>query len=322
VAVALCAAVFIAVAAIAPLLGPAHMDLLDALRDPSGPAGRILFVARLPRVLLGLLAGACLACAGVALQALLRNPLATPYTLGISSGAALGAVIAIFLGLHTAWIGLVAPTALALVGALAASVIVYLAAAVPGRPVRPTTLLLAGVCLAYCLSAVVMLLHYLADMAVSQTILRWLMGGLAITDPGLVARAALPAAVGLAMIWIEARDLNVLASGDDVARSRGVDVARAQRLTYAGAALATASVVAVTGPIGFVGLVVPHSLRLVIGPDHRVLVPCSALVGGAFLVACDAAARLVLAPAELPVGVITAVIGGPFLVWLLRSQAY
>lgn len=322
VALAVCAGVFLVVAALAPLVGPARMDLLEALRDPTGAAGRILFVARLPRVLLGLLAGGCLACAGVALQALLRNPLATPYTLGVSSGAALGAVVAIFLGLHTAWIGLVAPTAFALVGALATSAVVYLAASVPGRPLRTTTLLLAGVCLAYCLSAVVMLLHYLADMAVGQAILRWLMGGLAITDLGLVGRAAVPAFVGLVMIWAVARELNLLAAGDEVARSRGVDVVRTQRLAYVGAALATASVVAVTGPIGFVGLVVPHSLRLLIGPDHRVLIPCSALIGGAFLVACDAAARLVLAPAELPVGVVTAVIGGPFLVWLLRSRTF
>lgn len=312
--------IFLVVGAVAPLVGPAEMDLVEALRDPAGTDGQILRVARLPRVLLGLLAGGCLAAAGVALQALLRNPLATPYTLGVSSGASLGAVIALFMGLSGAWIGLVAPTVFALIGALATSAVVYLAASVPGRPLRTSTLLLAGVCLAYCLAAVVMLLHYLADMAVGQSILRWLMGGLAITDVGLVGRAAVPALAGLAMIWAVARELNLLASGDEVARSRGVDVARTQQIAYLGAALTTASVVAVTGPIGFVGLVIPHSLRLLVGPDHRILLPCSALIGGAFLVACDAAARLVLAPAELPVGVITAVIGGPFLVWLLRSR--
>ena len=185
---------------------------------------------------------------------------------------------------------------------------------------RTTTLLLAGVCLAFCLSAVVMLLHYLADMAVGQSILRWLMGGLAVTSLQVVARAAVPAVVGLALIWAVARELNVLAGGEEVARSRGVNVARTQQLAYLGASLATAAVVAVTGPIGFVGLVVPHSLRLIVGPDHRILLPCSALVGGAFLVACDAVARMLLAPAELPVGVLTAVIGGPFLVWLLRTR--
>lgn len=321
VALAACALVFLVVGAIAPLIGPAELDLAEALRDPGGPDGRILLVARLPRVLLGLLAGGCLAAAGVALQALLRNPLATPYTLGVSSGASLGAVAALFLGLDGAWIGLVAPTLFALGGALATSAVVYLAASVPGRPLSTSTLLLAGVCLAYCLAAVVMLLHYLADMAVGQAILRWLMGGLAITDLGLVGRAAVPALAGLLLIWLVARELNLLASGDEVARSRGVDVGRTQKLAYLGAALTTASVVAVTGPIGFVGLVIPHSLRLLIGPDHRSLIPCSALIGGAFLVACDAAARLILAPAELPVGVVTAMIGGPFLVWLLRSRA-
>jgi len=320
VAVSGCLLVFIGAALLGPLVGPAEMDLGEALRDPSSAAGRILLVARLPRVLLGLLAGACLAAAGVALQALLRNPLATPYTLGVSSGAALGAVVALFLGLNTAVAGIVAPTAFALVGAVATSAVVYLAAAVPGRPIRTTTLLLAGVCLAFCLSAVVMLLHYLADFVAGQSILRWLMGGLAVTSLAVVARAALPALVGLALIWAVARDLNVLSGGEEVAQSRGVDVARTQRLAYLGASLATAAVVAVTGPIGFVGLVVPHSLRLIVGPDHRILITCSALVGGAFLVACDAAARVVLAPAELPVGVLTAMIGGPFLIWLLRSR--
>ncbi len=320
IAVTICALVFVVVTALAPLIGPVEMELGEALRNPDGLSGRIFFVARLPRVLLGLLAGAALAAAGVALQALLRNPLATPFTLGVSAGASLGAVSALFLGLHQTIVGFMAPTAFALVGAVATSAIVYMAASKPGRPLETRTLLLAGVCLAFCLSAAVMLLHYLADMAVGQAILRWLMGGLAITDLGLVGRAAVPAGVGLLLIWSVAPELNILAGGDEVARSRGVDVARTQRLAYLGAALATAAVVAVTGPIGFVGLVIPHSLRLLIGPDHRILVPCSALIGGAFLVVCDGVARLIMAPAELPVGVLTAMIGGPFLVWLLRNR--
>lgn len=320
VAVSLCALVWLAAAALAPLVGPAEMDLGEALRDPAGPAGRILMVARLPRVLLGLVAGGALAVAGVALQALLRNPLATPYTLGVSSGASLGAVTALFLGLTESMLGVVAPAALALVGALATSAVVYLAASKPGRPLKTETLLLAGVCLSFCLSAVVMLLHFLASMVVSQAILRWLMGGLAITDLSLVVRAAVPAALGVLLIWSVAPELNILAGGDEVARSRGVDVGRTQRRAYLGAAIATAAVVSVAGPIGFVGLVVPHSLRLVVGPDHRVLLPCAALMGGAFLVLCDVVARTALAPAELPVGVLTSIIGGPFLVWLLRRH--
>lgn len=320
VAVSLSGVVFILTLVLAPLVGPTEMDLREVLRDPLGRSGRIFLVARLPRVLLGLVAGGSLATAGVALQALLRNPLATPYTLGVSSGASLGAVIALFLGLHQSFAGFVAPTAFALVGALATSALVYMAASKPGRPLKTETLLLAGVCLAFCLSAAVMLLHYLANMAVGQAILRWLMGGLAITDLAVVGRATVPAAIGLFMIWSVAPELNILTSGEEVAQSRGVDVGRAQRRAYLGAALATASVVAVTGPIGFVGLVIPHSLRLIVGPDHRILLPCSALIGGAFLVVCDGIARLILAPAELPVGVLTAMIGGPFLIWLLRKR--
>jgi iron complex transport system permease protein len=319
-AVSLSLLLFLAALTLGPLVGPVEIDLARALADLGSPDGRILLVARLPRVLLGLLAGGCLAAAGVAFQALLRNPLATPYTLGVSSGAALGAVLALFLGLDESVAGIFAPTALALVGALGTSGLVYATALAPGRRVHTTTLLLAGVCLAYCLGALVMLLHYLADMAVGQSMLRWLMGGLAVTSLSLVARAAVPGLAGLVLIFVVARDLNVLASGEELARSRGIDVSRTQRLAYLGASLATASVVAVTGPIGFVGLVVPHSLRLIVGPDHRILVPCSVLVGGAFLVACDAVARILLAPAELPVGVLTALIGGPFLVWLLRTR--
>ncbi len=320
VALAVCAVIFLAAAALTPLIGPAEMDLAEALRDPSGLHGRILLVTRLPRVLLGLVAGGALAASGVALQALLRNPLATPYTLGVSSGASLGAVIALFLGLHQSFAGFMAPTAFALVGAIVTSAVVYLAASRPGRPLRTETLLLAGVCLAFCLSAAVMLLHYLANMIAGQAILRWLMGGLAINELALVARAAIPALLGLIMIWSVGQALNVMAGGDEVAQSRGVDIVRTQRIAYLGAAMATAGVVAITGPIGFVGLVIPHSLRLIVGPDHRILIPCSALIGGAFLVVCDSAARMVLDPAELPVGVVTAMIGGPFLVWLLRTR--
>lgn len=320
VALSACSLIFLAVALLAPMIGPAEIDITEALRDPQSAAGRIFFVARLPRVLLGLVAGAALAASGVALQALLRNPLATPYTLGVSSGASFGAVLALFLGLQQSLLGAFAPALFAITGAFITSGLVYFAATKPGRPLKTETLLLAGVCLAFCLSAGVMLLHYLADMAVGQSILRWLMGGLAITDLDLVWKVAIPTAVGLALIWLIAPQLNILAAGRDVAASRGVDVSRTQKMAYIGAAIATASVVSVAGPIGFVGLVIPHTLRLILGPDHRILLPCSALIGGAFLVLCDGVARLILAPAELPVGVLTAMLGGPFLVWLLRSR--
>lgn len=320
VAVSVCAVIFVVVASLAPTIGPAELNLGEALRNPQSPSGRILFVARVPRVLLGLVSGAALAASGVALQALLRNPLATPYTLGVSSGASFGAVLALYLGLQHTLLGSFAPALLALVGAFGTSAVVYLAASKPGRRLETGTLLLAGVCLAFCLSAAVMLVHYLADMAVGQAILRWLMGGLAVTDLEVVWRAGAPALIGLALLWLIAPQLNILASGREVAASRGVDVTRTQRMAFIGSALATASVVSVTGPIGFVGLVIPHSLRLLVGPDHRILLPCSALIGGAFLVLCDGVARLVLAPAELPVGVLTAMLGGPFLVWLLRSR--
>jgi iron complex transport system permease protein len=328
-ALSLCGATLflLAVVVIAPLVGLmpdptgghrlAWLDLGVALRQGTSEHS-VLFQARLPRVLAGAVSGAGLAASGVAFQALLRNPLAEPYTLGVSSGASLGAALAIRFGLLSA-LGSTGVALLAFAGAAGSVVLVWRLARV-GRSLPPATLLLAGVTLALVCSAASMLIQYTATFTESYRILRWMMGGLDWIPASDLIRAAVVIAVGLTVLIVHARDLNALAAGADAAASVGVDTARTTRAAYGSAALVVGAVVAVAGPIGFVGLVVPHALRAVVGPDHRALLPVSILVGAAFVVVCDTLGRLVLAPAQLPVGVVTALLGGPFFLTLLVRE--
>lgn len=310
---------------LAPLVGTTSISFTRAF-DRSIPFAdnvdaQIFFVARLPRVVAGAVVGAALAAAGVVFQALLRNPLATPFTLGVSAGASLGAMLVLIFGgsvVFGAW----SPVPLAsLLGAGVASTVVYVLASSPGRAMSTTVLLLAGVTLNAFLSALILFVQYLADFADVYRAARWLMGDLDVGgfDPIL---AALPllllAGAGFARL---PSSLNLLSVGADLAAHRGVNVARTQKWAFASASLATSAAVAVGGPIGFIGIIVPHLVRLLVGPDHRVLLPASALFGAAFLVACDLLARTVMSPVEIPVGVVTALLGGPFFLWLLIRHA-
>jgi iron complex transport system permease protein len=319
-AVAACAAIA-ALAVLAALLldiDVAHGSRLRlyALADLGDP--RFLDY-RLPRVLGGALVGACLAGAGAVFQAVLRNPLAEPYALGVSSGASLAAFVAITLGIDRTFLGQSGVGLAALVGAAATVLVVYRLARV-GQELPPATLLLAGITIAMFCSAASMLVQYLAGFGEMQRMVRWLMGGLdGLMFPAL-ARAVLPIAVGLLLLLALARDLNALSAGGDAAASVGVEPARATGLAFATASLLVGGAIALAGPIGFVGLVVPHALRALVGPDHRVLLPCAMLGGAALVVACDAVARIALAPAELPVGVVTALFGGPFFLYLLLRE--
>jgi iron complex transport system permease protein len=275
---------------------------------------QIFFIARLPRVLAAALVGAALASAGVVFQALLRNPLATPYTLGVSAGASLGAMVAITFNLMLP-LGGVAPASL--LGALLAVMVVYGLSTVRHRGFSTTVLLLAGVTLNAFFSALILFVQFIGDFAQTYRALRWLMGDLDVADytPILTALPLVAAAFAV-FAWL-ARPLNLLSMGADAAATRGIDVGRAERLAFFGASLATGAAVSVGGPIGFIGIIVPHLVRLLVGSDHRLVLPASTFFGAAFLVACDAVARIVLAPIELPVGIVTAVIGGPFFLWLL-----
>ena len=281
---------------------------------PENVDAQIFFIARLPRALAAALVGGTLAAAGVVFQGLLRNALATPYTLGVSAGASLGAMVAITFG--TSWaVGGIATASLA--GAFLAVLIVYALAAARHRGLSTTVLLLAGVTLNAFFSALILFVQYISDFAQTYRALRWLMGDLDVAGyaPILYARPLVFVAFA-AFAWL-ARPLNIVSVSAEVAGSRGVPVERVQRLAFFSASLATGAAVSVGGPIGFIGIIVPHFVRLLVGADHRLVLPVSVLLGGTFLVACDVIARTVFAPIELPVGIITAVIGGPFFLWLL-----
>ena len=309
--IALSLAALLAVLLFAPLIGSTHIDLTRAFTGQE-PDYEILFFARFPRLLLAMLAGAALAVTGVLFQCLLRDPLAEPYTLGVSSGASVGAVIAICLGFGTS-------SAASLAGASAVLVLV-LSIAWEGRRLSSFTLLLAGVTMNSMCFAIILFLHNLASLSQSFAISRWLMGGIDAVEYstlGWLAAAVLPVCV---LVISRARQWNLMAVGEEWAASRGVPTNVYLTLGYVAGAILTGLVTALTGPIGFVGLIVPHALRLRLGADHRVLLPCSCLLGAAFLALCDTLARTVLAPTEIPVGVITALCGGPFFIWLLRSK--
>jgi iron complex transport system permease protein len=314
-----------AVCVLAPTFGTVHVSLARAL-DSSIPFERnvdaqILFIARLPRLLAGIVVGAALATAGVVFQGLLRNPLATPFTLGVSSGAALGAMLAITFHWAIGAGPLTAVPLASFAGSLAAVLVVYaLAAARARRGLSTNVLLLAGVTLNAFFSALILFVQYFADFADAFRAIRWLMGDLDVGgyQPILTALPLL-AIAAVAFAWLP-RSLNVLTLGPEGAEARGINVVHAQRVAFFSASLATGAAVSVGGPIGFIGIIVPHLVRLLVGSDHRVVMLASALFGAAFLVACDTLARTVIAPIELPVGVVTALIGGPFFLWLLIAR--
>jgi iron complex transport system permease protein len=300
-----------------PLVGSTRIDYARAFAGQS-PDAEILFYARLPRVLLAMLAGGALAAAGALFQALLRDALATPYTLGVSSGASLGAVIAISLGLRTI-AGLPAIWVLALCGAGVVLVLV-LGIASEGRRMSSFTLLLAGVTINSICLACILFLQYLANFGQSFAIVRWLLGGIDAVEYSTLAWLAAVVFPFVAYLMWKSRDWNLLAVGEEWAAARGVSASRLMLVGYLAGSFVAGSVTALTGPIGFVGLIVPHALRLRLGADHRLLIPCAFFTGAAFLAVCDTLARTILAPTEVPVGVITAMLGGPFFIWVLRSK--
>jgi iron complex transport system permease protein len=304
--------------------GPARIGLGDvaaalAGRARSDLAATVVLELRLPRVLLAALAGGGLAVAGAAFQALTRNPLADPAVLGVAGGAALGAVLGQLWGFEDSLVATVGLSAVAFAGALLAATMVYLIAASGGWiPVQ--TLLLAGVITGLFFSAVITLVVSFVDFAQLGGILHWLMGSLGTVGYRAVGVSAVGAAAGTAMIYGQARALNLLALGEESALQLGVEAERVKRIVFVAASLLTGVIVAQTGPIGFVGLIVPHAVRLVVGADNRLLVPVAAGAGAMFLVLADTVARLVVQPAELPVGVVTAFCGAPFFVYLLRAR--
>ena len=284
----------------------------DALRT----TGVILLQVRLPRVLLGFLVGSCLAAVGVSLQALLRNPLADPYVLGVSSGAALGVAIAVLFGIGTTVLALSLLPVCGFAGSLVALLVIYrMAASYERLPIH--SVLLAGVILNAIFSALIMFITSIMEPNRSFGMMAWLMGSL--TAPAYPVLIALSAylLVGLVLLGKHVRVLDILALGEEPARSLGINTERTKRVIFLLSALMTGAVVSFSGMIGFVGMIIPHAVRLVVGADHRLLLPASTLVGGMFLMVADTMARTLFVPSEVPVGVITALAGGPFFVYLL-----
>ena len=302
----------------APFVGPTPLAFdrvfSTTLAFADNVDAQIFFLARLPRSLAAALVGGTLATAGVVFQALLRNPLATPYTLGISAGASLGAMLAITFGSLVAALPIGGIMGASLAGAGLAVAVVYALASARHSGLSTTVLLLAGVTMNAFFSALILFVQYLSDFTETFRALRWLMGDLDVAGYGPLA-AALPfvvlALTGFA--WL-ARPLNLLTLGADAAATRGVDVARTQRIAFFSGSIATGAAVSVGGPIGFVGIIVPHLVRLMVGPDPRAVLPLSAIGGALLLLLADTIARSI----GVPVGVITALIGAPFLLWLLH----
>jgi iron complex transport system permease protein len=305
------------------LVGPAALTPAEAWTaltqpDASGPAADIVLRVRLPRLVLAALVGSSLAVSGVLFQALLRNPLADPYVLGVSGGAALGGIAALALG-GALGLGYHAVPPAAFAGALLATLGLMLVAGRAGR-VDATSLLLTGVVFNAIASAAIVFLASVAGLTEGASIFLWLIGSLSASRSGVMLWVALFLVVGLAVALPRARDLNLLALGEESAQQLGVDVGRQQRALLLASSLMVGAAVAVAGLVGFVGLIIPHLLRLLLGADHRLLVPASALGGAIFLVLCDTAARTLLGGRELPVGAITALLGGPLFLWLLRRH--
>ncbi|MGC3976030.1 MAG: iron ABC transporter permease [Nitrospira sp.] len=284
----------------------------DTLRT----TGIILLQVRLPRVFLGFLVGSCLAAVGVALQALLRNPLADPYVLGVSSGAALGVALAVLFGIGTTVLALSLLPVCGFAGSLVALLVIYrMAASYERLPIH--SVLLAGVILNAIFSALIMFITSIMEPNRSFGMMAWLMGSLTAPAYPVLSALSVYLLIGLLLLVKQVRVLNVLALGEEPARSLGINTERTKRVIFLLSALMIGAVVSFSGMIGFIGMIIPHAVRLVVGADHRLLLPASTLVGGMFLMVADTMARTLFVPLEVPVGVITALAGGPFFVYLL-----
>ncbi|UCE06250.1 MAG: iron ABC transporter permease [bacterium] len=303
---------------IAPFWGIESLSLKSIFQFDNQIKSDIFWKIRLPRVIAAYLAGAALAISGMAFQAMFRNPLATPFTLGVSSGAAFGATIYLKIGLIFSIFGIQGQALIAFAGALLSIIFVYGITKIK-KGFTTAIMLIAGVAINFFFSSLILFLQYLSDFADSFRIIRWLMGGFEIVGFRPVLTLLPFVLIGTTVVFILINELNLLTLGDDIALSRGVDVKKVKAALFFATSFMVGGVVSTCGPIGFIGMMAPHICRLLIGAEHRLLTPASFLFGGAFLVFCDTLSRVLIAPAEIPVGVITALLGGPFFLWLLLS---
>lgn len=307
--------------------GSANINLKDVIEIFSNPLSQnwwntkavILLKVRLPRILLACLVGGALAVSGVVLQALLRNPLADPYVLGVSSGSALGAIIAILLGLNIN-IGVLPSIPLfGFAGGLLTILFVYHISKIH-RKISVQTMLLVGVVTGAILAAIIMFIISIAGPHEVQGIIFWLMGSLSSQEYPMLLIVSFYVLIGILILLYHARGLNLLVLGEESALQLGLEVERTKKIAFIGASLITGAAVSVSGLIGFVGILIPHLMRMIVGSDHRLLLPAAGLSGSIYLVLADTLARTLLAPTEIPVGVITAICGGPFFIYLLKKK--
>ncbi len=307
-----------AVLATCPFVGAKDISISALFSEGSHGAGarQIFWQIRVPRVLMGFAAGAGLAVCGMAFQAMFQNALATPFTLGVAGGASLGAAVYVHLGIPVALAGVSGVSLFAFAGALAAISLVYGLTRLR-RGFATVSMLLAGVAVNLFFSSLVMFIQYLSDFTATFQITRWLMGGLHVMGYRELLGMLPFVGVGVGVLASLTRELNLLTLGEELAASRGVNVQRVKLALFVVTSLCVGGVVASCGPIGFVGLVAPHLCRLLIGGNHGRLLPATCLFGGLFLTLCDTGARTLIAPAEIPVGIIMSLLGGPFFIWLL-----
>jgi iron complex transport system permease protein len=314
-------ALTLVVCVLAPLAGstPIHLSRVfnGTIPFADNVDAQVFFIARLPRVLAAAIVGSGMALSGVVFQALLRNPLASPDTLGVSAGAALGAMLAITFHADFTVAGVSVIPLASFAGSIGALAIVYALASARRRGTSSTVLLLAGIAIAALLAAVGRFIQYFADVTDTFRSVQWLMGSLDVGGYAPIVAALVPFTIAIAGFAVLPRVLDLISMGTESAAARGVDVVRVERIALVSASMSTGAAVALGGPVLFVGIIVPHIVRLIVGPDHRLVLPASALFGASFLVVCDLIARTAFAPVELPVGIITAIIGGPFFLWLL-----
>jgi iron complex transport system permease protein len=298
---------------------PGIGNLVDSSTVPK-TAEVIIMQIRLPRIICGALVGAALATAGCVYQGIFRNPMADPYTIGASTGATLGAALVIVLGVGVSLLGVNTLQILAFVGSILTVLLVYNISRVGSR-VPVTTLLLTGIAVSLFQTAIVTYLKVIAEESLLHNLTFWIIGSLSSTENWNDVWSILPLIViGIVVSFLFSRDLNILALGEDQAQHLGVDIEKVKRILLVSGALITAASVSISGLIVFVGLVIPHLTRVVMGPDHRILLPTSAIVGASFLMICDAIARVVMGSGEAPVGIITALSGAPFFIYLLRRK--
>lgn len=301
-----------------PILGTVPIPLDSWWADSSSLEAKIFWGIRVPRVFGAFLVGAGLATSGMVFQSMFRNILATPFTLGVSSGAAFGATLFFALGFSFGFWEISGSSLFGVAGALATTFLLFLLASRPREGSDASvTLLLSGVVISFFFSSLILLLQYLSDFTGIFRITRWLMGSLEMMSYRVVSVLSLPVLIGGAAAWFYGRELNLLTAGDELAMSRGVPVRAVRGVLVFLISFTVGSIVSFCGPIGFVGIIVPHICRQLVGVNHRILSVAVFLFGGMFLVLSDTLARLIVAPYEIPVGVITSLLGGPFFLWLL-----